>query len=537
MKKEKNMKNKRSILGLTVAFLCMNGITYSPLSHAQSEHVGGGGDVVVLPDDTVVLADPFIKRSGVNFDLNPLLIEELKRVGKLYDISHANGSNFINQVLDPLVEYRFLSELPSNCHRITVGDLPSGSFDTQIACTSGSITWINEALFRKMTIREQVKLIIHERLRANPTPVSDEQIADIVIGTEEILNVYNQELNGVLPKLNGDQVFKLNKLQMRLIQAGISTRNFCEPKSGCADKLKDYETHALGGAFLQKGIDENTYVSIDSIIGLDVTIGKNVFIKNSIVGSGSISDNTKITDSKALYSLNVGANSIINNSQVGRIIAGDKTTINDVTANELTVGNFSNINSVHFNAGEIQTGDEATITNLRQGANGGDKISAFNKVVIENVRINGLEMQAGSQIKNFDCSGNCTLRLGTNSVVSNMIVKFKENRDRDGSSDFKLSLGENSTFSNLTLNNADPREYTMPAAVGITEGLLSVTIVGILVYKATDDYERVQKGLDVPKNITFDFKGDSLCNTGRFYINGRIPVNSMAKMYRMCRAK
>jgi hypothetical protein len=46
MREAKNMNNKKTMIGLAVAFLTLNGIGYSPLALAQSERVGGGGDIL-----------------------------------------------------------------------------------------------------------------------------------------------------------------------------------------------------------------------------------------------------------------------------------------------------------------------------------------------------------------------------------------------------------------------------------------------------------------------------------------------------------
>ncbi|MEK7691095.1 MAG: hypothetical protein AAB425_08755, partial [Bdellovibrionota bacterium] len=133
--------------------------------------VGGGGDVVILSDDTIVLADPYIKHEGENFELNPLLIQELSRMGDLLvsygaNVLYGRSAFVVQDVINPLIDYRFQEELPTDCHRIPTANLPIGASQELAACTVGNVTTIRPSLFNGMSIREQAKLIVHERLRA-----------------------------------------------------------------------------------------------------------------------------------------------------------------------------------------------------------------------------------------------------------------------------------------------------------------------------------------------------------------------------------
>ena len=244
---------------------------------------GGGDDYIILKDDTIILADPFVRRNGETFELSRELKAELKRVGRLlvqYGAANIYGegntsdrsirfsdvrdSAFIAEtVLNSLIEYRFVSELPQipACEtRLQIENIPDGArVGGGIACTQGAMTWILEDLFRKQTIRQQALLIIHERLHALPANVAHEFISDLVAGIDLILDLYNAELNGARPLLTDEQVKTIRTMMKRIPQAGLGQQG---PNSAIAFFNRMKVQKKCGGL-----------TSRQATLGLDVCLG------------------------------------------------------------------------------------------------------------------------------------------------------------------------------------------------------------------------------------------------------------------------
>ncbi|HUP56703.1 MAG TPA: hypothetical protein VM598_04570, partial [Bdellovibrionota bacterium] len=204
---------------------------------AQGSGGRGGNDAIRLPDDTIVLADPYVIRNGTRGELDPTLITELDRVDKLLFRYGADVTpnvrvtpSFIpgylefrkeelwrpmdrtifmeRQVFNPLVEYRFVDSMPEgvHCDRPRLGPLPEGAEAFPIACTQGWVTWIQGAAFKKLNLRQQAVLIVHERVHAvtgQETP--HELIADLSDSLLLSLSLYNEQLQGRRPRLSAEE--------------------------------------------------------------------------------------------------------------------------------------------------------------------------------------------------------------------------------------------------------------------------------------------------------------------------------------------
>lgn len=68
----------------------------------------GGGDVVILPNDDIVIADPFIVTPGKKMELSPQLREELLRAGRVLKAYGADDKFIADNVLSRYVEYRYV---------------------------------------------------------------------------------------------------------------------------------------------------------------------------------------------------------------------------------------------------------------------------------------------------------------------------------------------------------------------------------------------------------------------------------------------
>lgn len=108
-------------------------------------------------------------------------------------------------------------------HRVTTENLPARSLEALAGCTIGPLTLINEPLFKKMKIREQAKLIIHERLRNLQVSAPDDYIRDITEIVQLCLVLINDQLNKFKYSLSALQKEKIAMLMTRIIQLGLGT--------------------------------------------------------------------------------------------------------------------------------------------------------------------------------------------------------------------------------------------------------------------------------------------------------------------------
>ncbi|MDO9180953.1 MAG: hypothetical protein Q7U04_01030 [Bacteriovorax sp.] len=90
--------------------------------------------------------------------------------------------------------------------------LHEGQIANQVACTSGVETFLVEPLFLRLSLRDQVLLLVHERL----TPLRDKfggknysAIARFTTGFGEYIDLYKKEAEGTYPILNNDETNRL----------------------------------------------------------------------------------------------------------------------------------------------------------------------------------------------------------------------------------------------------------------------------------------------------------------------------------------
>lgn len=245
----------------------------------------GGGTAIILPDKTVILADPYLPyeggrfhcRSGERGKLNPTLVEEIKKAGTLlirYGASASvpraafafEESHFVqNQVLNTEVEYCFVDELPK-VDRSPGVSVPDGAEAHAIAYTEGWVTWIRKDLFRQMSVLEQTKLIVHERLHAVLGNIPHGPIVDITNGLDLVLRLYHLQVQGDRPILSSEQIGLIQKLQQRIYdlqmyRSGMTTEEFTE-------FLKNFVITPNGGGLIHKKswISDTAYIGVGSLV-------------------------------------------------------------------------------------------------------------------------------------------------------------------------------------------------------------------------------------------------------------------------------
>ncbi len=171
---------------------------------------GNGGVAVVMPNGDVVLADPFIRGERPVNELPPVaedrcfsdeeLNPELRAARAVYNVhfdylltDHDMATppsrgpvvlNSDNRVARGNVRYCLVPrrEIRNRCPAHRASDyrgIPAGARLAVVGCTTGDYTYLDEALFRAMTVRMQALTLIHERLHARDPGATEEVVADV----------------------------------------------------------------------------------------------------------------------------------------------------------------------------------------------------------------------------------------------------------------------------------------------------------------------------------------------------------------------
>lgn len=269
-------------------------------SHAlrRGGNSSGGGNAEVF-DDRVVLAHPY-RMVGKQVKFSNELIIELERAGKILvrygaDFTDDDGersiglegrprgpmdqSAFVQKYVknwgefdgNSPIEYRFVKEVPNLTECENNGHFLPGHKNgktVRLACTNGDITWIQEDLFKKMSIREQAKTIIHERLHAynksNLNPVLfHEFVDDITEGLDVALSLYFQQDYWMLASqgLNHSPLKKEQVDQLRLLMRRIANLSLNASRIDAQDSkdsksfLKRFAVTPNGGGLIEQQKD------------------------------------------------------------------------------------------------------------------------------------------------------------------------------------------------------------------------------------------------------------------------------------------
>jgi len=326
--------------------------------------VGNGGDAVVLKDDTVILADPYLKRSKIDAgstepegcrpknrkQLHPLLIEELKRISDVlvsYGAAVKKGvfnekpfiSVFIgDHVLSGHVTYCFVDELPLSAkEEMDLVNLPDGAVRERLAVTRGSVTWIKQKLFLKMNIREQAKTIIHERLHSVLSGISYEKIVGVTDGIEIALSLLNKQLAGERPVVSENQFIKLNRLRRLILDLSLFKDNYSyrdgdlELMDASDYSFEKFKIVKNGGGMVavDTNVDPSAYISIGSMLPKKAEIRSGVELINSKLCFASFS--RLITAGYTDYGIVLDSNSKIENAWFGscrgKVYFGKNSTV------------------------------------------------------------------------------------------------------------------------------------------------------------------------------------------------------------------
>jgi hypothetical protein len=203
---------------------------------ADGPSVGGGGDVIVLPNDSVVLADPFIDHGAKQPNnmpplraLNPRILSGISSYQKVLSKFLAKFITGQKSDISPLIEeltkrnseLRFYGvqsaeEMNNFCAPggRKIYKLPMGAQVQQVACTAGKETFLVEPLFSRLSLRDQSLLLIHERL----TTLRDQYggknysaIARFTTGLNIYLNLFRDQMKEKYSKLSEGETQQLTE--------------------------------------------------------------------------------------------------------------------------------------------------------------------------------------------------------------------------------------------------------------------------------------------------------------------------------------
>jgi hypothetical protein len=268
--------------------------------------IGRGGNVVVLPDDTVHLADPFIVRPAQDqvhpfSDFNGALRGEIERIGRLmvrlgvaidesidekpwktrkpteaekkqtrylrYSTRDAQAKFIVSNVEDPLTEYVLVDKFPSSCvPKGDIGPTPDGNAYrvVELACTQGPTTYILKDIFSKLSIREQALSIIHERLHGMRREFPHYLVTDVTQGLGVLLDLSNLQRKGQRPILSESQLKLLKSMLKAFGQTGLN-------EGAPEEEYEFWQNWAVatgGGIYHQSArISPTAYLGVGAMLG------------------------------------------------------------------------------------------------------------------------------------------------------------------------------------------------------------------------------------------------------------------------------
>lgn len=345
------------------------------LNFAYAGTEGGGGDVVILPDGSVVLADAYLDRNAPQpnnmpkqIALNPKLILNVK-VYTQFLRKLLENSNFLKHKRSDILNlFDILGTHNNNLAFYSVQDanelnqfcasggrkvykLEDGYKVEQVACTSGNEVYLVTPLFRRMNIVQQTLLLFHERLttfRDRHGGKNYQAIAGLTSGLYTILQIAYEQQQGTKRLVTDAEFQRIQNFYMAVFE--LEYRDSPIP----IDAL-DYTLHRNGGGMIKKGasVDENAFVGITSVIMPGAEISAGAFIRNTVIPEYSIIEAEARLDNVIMESRDV------------RIQSG--ADLKEVTMNaaQILVGNRAKILRSTLKAASILISDSVQILRSR----------------------------------------------------------------------------------------------------------------------------------------------------------------------------
>ena len=471
----------KNVLIATVILLLQNSAWAGP-------SVGGGGDVIILPDDSVVLADPFIDSGAPQPNnmpplraMNPRILQVINLYNKastyLIEDFATKGSD-INKALAKLAtrnnDLRFYGvqsqeELNQFCAPggRKIYKLPNGAQVQQVACTAGNETFIVEPLFVRLSLRDQGLLLIHERL----TTLRDQfggknysAIARFTTGLNLYLSLYSEQIKKKYRQLNDVEQKLLSDFFVAIEE--IEKRN-----SEVTDDSFQWGAHKNGGGRIHVAaiVDESSFVSLDSVIAKGSEINANAIIKsfpNPYRLPLVMEENTKINNLGTTFYVdpkNPQYNVIP--TATSKIILKSGVVLDDVTLGNnisgFTFGEQTEVTNTTINSGAFNSGRNVKLTGANLGSDS-IKISDDVSVLNSSLYAKRLQVDLKSSLEQITAGTDRmieSLQFGANNKLFE--VKFEGTSVVVGASNtleassFNLSNGSLSTAANVVVKGSN----------------------------------------------------------------------------------
>ncbi|MNK07787.1 hypothetical protein D3C87_257060 [compost metagenome] len=309
---------------------------FTASSFAAGPSTGGGGDIVRLPDDSVVLADPFLDHGDQQPNNMPPLRALNPRLLQAANVYNLALKLVFKEKNDVAAEIEKLTVRSSNLRFYAVKNeaelnqfcaaggrktytLPSGVPVQKVACTAGAETFLVEAVFEKLSLRQQVLLLIHERL----TTLRDENggknfsaIARFITGIDSFLTVLKEQNSNKYRRLSSQEVNNLTEFYYSADE--INLRNANAPHDAFQVRIQP-----LGGGRISEDsvAADSALIDIESSVTKSSRVGEKSEIKKSQLVSTNVENDVKVSASTLLKS-SIGERSVIENSQVRYINSG-----------------------------------------------------------------------------------------------------------------------------------------------------------------------------------------------------------------------
>jgi hypothetical protein len=342
-------------------------LVISCIGHSGTE--GGGGDVVILPDGRVVLADVFLDHNAPQpnnmpkqISLNPKLLLQVKIYTAFFRKLILDTDFLQGKSSDILDLFDVLGKRQNDLAFYTVADaaelndfcasggrkaylLEDGHRVEQVACTSGAEVFLIEPLFRKMTLVQQALLLFHERLttfRDSHGGKSYQAIAGFTSGLHKILEISYEQQQGTKRLLSEGELAKVMTFYESVFE--IEYRNTEVPLN-----IMNWSLHSFGGGMVKSGAnaDETSFIGITSVVGAEAQVGKNSEIINTVVPENAVIKEEVILSEVKF--LNRGPNFLI--------YIGERTHLEKVTFavyGKIKIGGDLNIKGASFQGSSLE---------------------------------------------------------------------------------------------------------------------------------------------------------------------------------------
>ena len=446
---------------------------FAPVAFAAGgSDAGNGGGGIELPDGRIVLADPYFNRSGgcdTCGELAPELKKSIEGTAKLLAVHNGNEWTIKDMVLNRLVEYRFVEQLPRICaeneHREDY-QIPAGDQFVALGCTQGKITYLVAERFKKLSLRDQTKLILHERLHDHVAQAPHEHINDLTDIINVLLDLFQREQDGEKLVLSAAEHSLLSRLSLRLGQLKLNHHD-------SSWFLDNFAVAPQGGGVVSKQLQlaSTAYIDISSIVGGKGTVSDGVSIIGSNIGDHRIDFTIQISNETVIKNtvtkndffgtLQIGANVTLRDTELStthphnQIIFENAVSVNKSTLRGDSYGSLIRVrqstsveNSVITGLAEI--GPQAVMSNSTFSGRlqGAKALSVINSKITGDFAFEENVFIKDSEIKLTNAKGLFKAR-------SKIKSSFIEGRNASEDSSFPVSLlilGKNSEVLNSELN-------------------------------------------------------------------------------------